>query len=347
MKTIICLFLALLPGLLSAQSSPVQWHHLDPKTDNIMGISTQRAYRELLRGLKPMPVIVAVIDDGIDAMHNDLSSALWTNPMEVTGNGKDDDNNGYVDDIRGWNFLGGKDGVNLEFDQKEETRLVARLGPLYQNADRASLPVAQHAEYDLYMLAKREYDTRKEEKTALIERLIRMHTQRQILIPELKKAFGVTRLDSALLHYPPTNDSVLREKALLIYRQMAGRGESDADKSLANLKEGIRLQRNKLDYGYNLSYDPRSPVGDHPGVLAESGYGNADITGPDASHGTHVAGIIAARHTNQTGVMGVADHAYILCIRTVPNGDERDKDVANAIRYAADQGGQNYQHELW
>ena len=56
------------------------------------------------------------------------------------------------------------------------------------------------------------------------------------------------------------------------------------------------------------------------------------------SHGTHVAGIIAAERNNGLGANGVANNVEIMSVRTVPNGDEYDKDVALAIRYAVDNG---------
>jgi subtilisin family serine protease len=338
MKTLTCLLVGLLPGLLAAQPQPAQWHHLDPKTDSVMGISTERAYRELLKGRKATPVIVAVIDDGIDAPHEDLKAVMWTNPNEVAGNDKDDDHNGYVDDARGWNFIGGKDGRNIEFDQKEETRLVAKLGPRYVTTNRASLPVAQQSEYDLYRRAKAQYEQKQTEVRNTYERYTQMETQFKATIDELKQKLGVNRLDSALLHHPPTTDPALRQKTALFYQPMVQRGFADADEALKGFQKGISRLKNLLDYGYNLHYDPRPLVGDHPDQLTEIGYGNADVKGPDADHGTHVAGIIAADRTNQAGVLGVADHVYIMAIRAIPSGDERDKDVANAIRYAVDNG---------
>lgn len=338
MKTLICLLVGLLPGSLAAQSQPAQWHHLDPKTDSVMGIGTERAYRELLIGRKATPVIVAVIDGGIDATHEDLKAVMWTNTKEVAGNGKDDDRNGYVDDVRGWNFIGGKDGRNVQFDQKEETRLVAKLGPRYATASRASLPVAQQSEFDLYTQAKAEYDSKRAEELSTVRRLTQLEAQLSTLISELKQAFGVARLDTALLHHPPTADSTLHQMATRLYPAVAQRGYAYADDALRGLQKRISSVKGLVDYGYNLHYDPRPLVGDRPDNLTEIGYGNADITGPDADHGTHVAGIIAADRTNKLGVLGVADHAYVMGIRSIPNGDERDKDVANAIRYAVDNG---------
>lgn len=303
-----------------------------------MGISTGRAYRELLNGRQATPVIVAVIDGGVDTRHEDLQSVIWTNGKEIAGNGKDDDRNGYVDDVKGWNFIGGKDGRNIEFDRKEETRIVARLGPRYATANRASLPADQQADYDLYTRAKTHYEQKRQELTTTYGRNAQMETRMVSTIADLKKALGVNRLDSALLHHPPTTDSTMRQKAAMIYGPMVQRGFADADDALLGLQTSIKRLKARLDYGYNLQYDPQPIVGDHPDNLTEVGYGNADVIGPDADHGTHVAGIIAADRTNPVGVSGIADHAYIMAIRSTPEGDEHDKDVANAIRYAVDNG---------
>ena len=102
--------------------------------------------------------------------------------------------------------------------------------------------------------------------------------------------------------------------------------------------EAIKYYGNQINYNYNVDYDPRSIVGDDPNNSNERFYGNNDVKGPDALHGSHVAGIIGADRTNTLGIKGVADNVLIMGVRNTPNGDERDKDVANAIRYAADNG---------
>jgi subtilisin family serine protease len=345
MKSVVCLLPLFISGSLLAQTTPPpQWHHLDPTTDNAIGISTDRAY-ELLKTAPAQPrkpVIVAVIDGGIDQNHEDLKSVLWTNAKEIAGNGKDDDRNGYVDDVHGWNFHGGRDGRNMEHEQKEETRLYARLKPLYEGKTKASLTPAQQQEYDLWTVVKPYF----EQKRADVEKEYREDTK---LLEEdkanlqiLKKAFGVSRLDSALLHHPPTTDTTLLNLARLYYRPMAVMQNADAD-SLVRYFETFNTRiKERLDYAYNLQADERVIVGDNPADLTERFYGNANLITPlngrGTFHGTHVSGIIAADRTNALGVKGVADRVQILSVRCIPDGDERDKDVANAIRYAVDNG---------
>jgi subtilisin family serine protease len=118
-----------------------------------------------------------------------------------------------------------------------------------------------------------------------------------------------------------------------LYLQLAASGISPHD-----LARGVESIEAQVKYNLNPQFDPRAIVGDNPANLSERGYGNTDVVGPDASHGTHVAGIIGAVRGNGVGIDGIAPAVRIMAIRAVPNGDERDKDVANAIRYAADNG---------
>jgi len=323
---------------------PAQWHHLDPVADKTIGISTERAY-ELLRTQPAQPrkpVIVAVIDGGIDVNHEDLKSVLWTNPGEIAGNGNDDDRNGYADDIHGWNFHGGRDGRNIEHEQKEETRLYARLKPLYEGKSRASLPPTQQQEYDLWTVVKPYFEERRAKAEKDYQEDTKFLEEDRANLQTLKKAFGVSRLDSALLHHPPTTDTTLLNLARQYYRPMARRQDADAD-SLVRYFETFNTQlKARLEYAYNVQADERAIVGDNPADLTERFYGNANLVTPLSGrgtfHGTHVSGIIAADRTNALGVKGVADQVRILSVRCIPDGDERDKDVANAIRYAVDNG---------
>lgn len=340
MKTLICLLIGLLPGFLAAQTQPTQWHHLDPRTDSVMGISTERAYRELLNGRKATPVIVAIIDTGIDTTHIDLKRVLWTNPKEIPGNGRDDDKNGYVDDLHGWNFLGGKDGRNIQYSQYEHTRIYQQGRSRYEgkSIERTSLSFARQREYDLYQKAYAAYQKRDTEAKAAYEQMSTVYSQAFSATDRLKKAFNVAILDTALLRHPPTNEPELLNLSQVVYYQISQRGFIDADAALRDLQQKITRQRVLLDYSLNLDYSPQSVVGDDPDNLGETGYGNADIQGPDPYHGTHVAGILAADRTNALGVNGVVGQVQLMTIRAIPDDDERDKDVANAIRYAVDNG---------
>ncbi|RAK65950.1 S8 family serine peptidase [Hymenobacter edaphi] len=335
---------ALLPAAAFAQSAAPaaapQWTLLDPKANNVMGISADRAYAELLKGRTASPVVVAVIDSGVDTAHVDLKRVLWHNPREIAGNGKDDDNNGYVDDVYGWNFLGGKDGRNVGTDTYEETRLVARLKPLYEGKTRAALPKDKQAEYDLYQRVKKDYDKKLKEDTESAEQYGPMSETIGKNVDIVKQVLGVQRLDTAVLRNPPTQDARLKTVAAQWYQSLVATGAPDMESVVTQMQEAAVSARKRVEYSLNLSYNPRADiVQDDETKVDQRGYGNPDVMGPDPMHGTHVSGIIAADRRNNEGVLGVADAPVrVMALRAVPDGDEHDKDVANAIRYAVDNG---------
>jgi subtilisin family serine protease len=340
--------LALLPAAAFAQSPAAapapaevqQWTHLDPKTNNVMGISTERTYAELLKGRTPAPVVVAVIDSGVDTTHADLKRVLWHNPKEIPGNGKDDDQNGYVDDYYGWNFLGGKDGRNVNVDTYEETRLVARLKPLYEGKTRASLPKAKQAEYDLYQRVKKDYEKKLAEDSQQAKEYGPMAEGLGRNIALLKQVLGVERLDTAVLRRPPSTEPMVLKTAEQWYQGLLASGKPDMESLLTELQGAAKDAQQRVDYSLNLSFNPRTDIVQNDETKVDQrGYGNPDVSGPDPLHGTHVSGIIAADRRNNLGVLGVADAPVrIMAVRAVPDGDEHDKDVANAIRYAVDNG---------
>lgn len=335
-----CLGTIILSGSAFSQTQSSQWFHLDSRTDSVWGISTDRAYRELLSNRKSTPVVVAVIDGGIDAAHEDLKRVLWINPKEIPGNGIDDDKNGYVDDVHGWNFIGGKDGRNVRYETAEITRQYARLRPLYEGKKRSSLKPAQQKEYDLFVKYKTEVEKKRAEYQEQYQSYSTFSTQLVTIIDGLKNALGVSKLDTATLRNPASDNDFIKKAAAALHEMTAGQGYAQAEDLQKELERGLEDLKAKAEYAYNPDYESRSIVGDNPDDVNETAYGNPDVTGPDALHGTHVAGIIAADRTNNLGVLGVADQVQIMAIRAVPDGDERDKDVANAIRYAVNNGAQ-------
>ncbi len=325
----------------AAPAQETQWYLRD-KTENTIGISADRTYRELLKNRKPTPVVVAVIDGGIDTTHEDLRRVLWNNPKEIASNGLDDDKNGYVDDIHGWNFIGGKDGRNVSYETAEVTRLYAKLKPQYEGKDRTSLKPAQQKEYDLYVKTKAEVEKNQAQYKAQYQGLNQFYGQLTTAVTALKKALNLATLDTVTLQkaVDTLRNASLKRPAAGILRVMSQQGVSNTDALVSVFEKGLEQYKARAEYNYNPDFDTRSIVGDNPADLTERNYGNADIAGPRADHGTHVAGIIGADRTNNLGVMGVSDAVQIMGVRAVPDGDERDKDVANAIRYAVDNGAQ-------
>lgn len=315
------------PAAPAVREAPLNWHLLDPTTDNYPGISADRAMRELLAGKQPRrTVIVAVIDGGVDTSHVDLRANLWTNPGETSSNSQDDDKNGYVDDVRGWDFIGGTPSSDVRYDTYELARLV---GSCKGTAAGAGTPAPDSlscstlsADLSSRQAAAQQTYTQVEAAKAALAKTV----------ATLKLALGGKAVTVAnVTALSPTTSDVASARTL--YLGFAARGIDDA--SIAEAEASLRSE---LDYGLNLDFNPRSIVGDNYSDPSQRYYGNADVMGPDALHGTHVAGIIGAVRGNGIGIDGIAPAVRIMSVRTVPDGDERDKDVANAIRYAVDNG---------
>ncbi len=295
------------------------------------GTAAARAYRELLAGRQPrQPVVVAIIDTGVDIEHEDLDGVIWTNEDEIPGNGVDDDRNGYVDDVHGWNFIGGRGG-NVHQDTYEITRVYAALRR-YEGARQDTLSTAGRAEYQRWQQVKVDFQKEIASAQEQLQQVAGIKTALDQFLVLLRREVGSDSLTvenvSALR---PVRMEVMQ--AQQAYLQLAAAGITPR----AVDDEVERLQ-GRLRNGLNPDFNPRTVVGDDPANPTQRGYGNNDVEGPDASHGTHVAGIVGAERGNGIGVDGIASSVRIMPVRVVPDGDERDKDVANAIRYAVDNG---------
>ncbi len=313
-------------------SRPNDWY-LGPADGAFPGIGVDRAYETLLSNKKPkQTVVVAVIDSGVDIAHEDLQGRIWVNDDEVPGNGEDDDHNGYVDDVYGWNFIGGPDGRQVQYDTYELTRLYARLGARFDGKALADVPEGEQADYETYLQIKAAYEEKVQNARQQYDNVSGFAQAAEQATAFAKEKLGredVTAADlDAFDEQDPTEGQVRRILAFMVANNI----------TMKDLRDYLKQLEKDLEYRYNLEFDPRPIVGDHYEDPTERYYGNADVAGPDPEHGTHVAGIIAANRDNGVGAEGVADAARIMVIRTVPDGDERDKDVANAIRYAVDNG---------
>ncbi|MCC7246322.1 MAG: S8 family serine peptidase [Saprospiraceae bacterium] len=341
----------------SAQSkAPENWFTLDQAKDGVNGTGADAAIQRLKeKGKKGQTVIVAVLDSGVEVDHEDLKDIIWVNPGEIPNNGKDDDNNGYVDDIHGWNFLSGKGG-NVLHETLELTREYARLSKRFEGTDAKNLHGDAKKEYDYYQQIKTAFEEARAEAQSGVEAVKRQLQPVIDAFDRVEKAIGrkdftmddVNKLDAG-------SDTKLKE-AIALAQKAAANGlasRKDVDEAIA---EGTEYYSNQLKYNLNPDYNPRAEmIGDNPADMSNRFYGTNDYEGPDAFHGTHVAGIIAAKRDNNMGVRGVADNVRIMTVRCVPDGDERDKDVANAIYYAVDNGasvinmsfGKGYSPQKW
>lgn len=328
-----------------AQEDLKGWFHVAP-TDGLNGVASDKAYIELLKNKKSTPVVVAIIDSGIDIEHEDLADNIWVNEDEIPGNGIDDDNNGYVDDVNGWNFIGGPNGKNVGAETYEVTRLYGKYRYKFENAKPELLNKKDRKLYDQWLTWKEEVDSKRAGAESYLNE---MEATEERLFAAFD-ALGAS-LEKDSLEFSKENISGLNvdsDPLAQIGREIAINVLSEEDiKSIDGLKtllskelEGEKVrQQNKLDYAYNPDYDSRKEiVKDNYADGNERIYGNNDVEGPDALHGTHVAGIVGAVRGNDLGMNGVADNVQLMSIRAVPDGDERDKDVANSIRYAVDNG---------
>ena len=308
------------------------WFHFDAEGAT-PGMSTDKAYRTLLDGRAPKDtVVVAIIDSGIDIDHEDLQSVIWTNDDEVPGNGVDDDQNGYVDDVHGWNFIGGPDGENVEYDTFELTRLYTQYRERFADVDSADVPPSEQEAYARYQQLQSEFNEERQQAQQQLQSVRQAHRAVQSATATLKNHLQTDALSQDVVASVASPDQqVERAKSILMYFYQQGLAPSD----IAEYHEYLQQQ---VEYNYNPDFNPRPIVGDDYSDKTGRIYGNNDVTGPDAEHGTHVAGIVGAARGNGIGIDGVATGVRIMSIRAVPNGDERDKDVANAIRYAADNG---------
>jgi subtilisin family serine protease len=313
--------------------SPVaNWQNLDLKSDGVFGISTEKAYKEIIKGKKSSPIIVAVIDGGIDIEHEDLKKVLWVNQKEIPGNGIDDDKNGYVDDVHGWNFIGSPK-ANIHYDNMEVIRLVNKLEPKYAAAlNSTPFTEEERKEFQTYKKVVTDYMAKLQsaqiglQNTTMIKKYLDEITTKLGKENPTSDDFG---------NYKAEND--IESQVIKFIRPELKK--VDFKKFYEELKDGIKFYDTQVKYQLNVEFDPRKDsVGDDYANSYERYYGNNNVTGPDAEHGTHVAGIGGAIRNNDLGIKGVADNVKIMAIRTVPDGDERDKDVANSILYAVDNG---------
>lgn len=313
------------------------WGGADLAADTIPGMSVQKAYDEIIKKHKGETVIVGVIDSGIDIDHEDLKSVIWTNQDERAGNGRDDDNNGYVDDIHGWNFLGDAVEENMEY-----VRIYRRLRPKYESIPSSAVKPENQEEFDLYRRAKAEYEKEKNEALGIKNQYEGILQQLNVAHQAVSAKIGKEDYTQQELSQMEATTEELRQYQNFLMQVMANIGESIPD-SIEQLKEAVDYFSGRLNAHFNLELDGREVVGDDPNDLTDTDYGNNQVSGPepikeDAKHGTHVAGIIAAQRDNNIGINGVANNVEIMAIRAVPDGDEYDKDIALAIRYAVDNG---------
>ena len=312
------------------------WSSKDLQNDTIPGMGVDRTYQEIIKDKVGTTVIVAVIDSGIDIEHEDLKNVMWVNPKEIAGNNIDDDKNGYLDDIHGWNFLGDIVKENMEY-----VRIVRKLKPKYDGKTQASVSAVDSAEFALYQKANQEFSKEIEQTTASASRYSSM-------LGRLKPAHAAISEKLGKEDYSKEDLSGIEDPEgeqidqIAMLTQMLNFSD-DIPSFIERIQGGVSYFEGRLNSHFDTTTDFRSAIGDDPYDNTDPYYGNNDVDGPDpkkkdAKHGTHVAGIIAAQRDNGVGMNGVAQNVQIMAVRAVPDGDEYDKDVALGLRYAVDNG---------
>lgn len=307
------------------------WYFKKPSSKNY-GIDVDGAYK-LLAGKKSTPIIVCVLDGGTQPDHPDLKSVIWKNKGEIPNNNIDDDKNGYVDDTCGWNFIGGKD-TNVRYDNYEWVREYAKLRTIYDDADCDDFGGDEAKQKECEKCQKYKADIKKnvDEAKAQEDQVKEFITAAK----SIKKRTG--KEDPTLDDLKGITAKTNEEQLILMFSKKfisKGLKYNELVKIFESQLDGINV---KVKYQYNPDYDSRTIVGDNYANSSERYYGNNNVEGPEGSHGSHVAGIIGATRNNKLGMDGIADNVQIMVVRVVPDGDERDKDVANGIRYAVDNG---------
>ncbi|MCF8463959.1 MAG: S8 family peptidase [Flavobacteriales bacterium] len=305
------------------------WHMKDP-SEGIYGVGAEKAY-ELLKDRKPTKVVVAILDSGVDTDHEDLKDNIWVNTGEIAGNGIDDDNNGYVDDVNGWNFLGNSKGENLNEANLEITRIYRKLAPRFQEIEsKNAVAKADRADYDLFKKAETEILEELQATAAEFEQINGFLVIYKMADSSATANFGE--------NYTLENLQSWEGDDVQLSKQILSGLVQDPNFSADALEKYHNYLSEKLEFHYNPNFVDRSFIGDDADNMEDRFYGNNDVSAPHDDHGTHVAGIVGAVSGNSIGMDGICQNVELMILRTVPNGDEFDKDIANAIRYAADNG---------
>lgn len=311
------------------QTTYYDWFNQDLVQNSHIGVSTNKAYSELLKDKKSKTVIVAVLDSGIDIDHEDLKENIWVNEDEIPNNGIDDDNNGYIDDVNGWNFLGSSDGDNLESTNLEYVRILKTL-----NDKIAKGEALTKEEKSLHKELSAMHEKDAEKYNSYLSGFEDTYKAIKKFHKKCVKATGKEDYTAEDLAAVKSDDEDVT-KAVEVMTGIMADGLTFSD-----FEGQYNYFYTYVNYYLNLDFDGRKVIGDNTSQLNETGYGNNDVEGPEASHGTHCAGIIGAVRNNGIGINGVAQDVQLMSVRVVPDGDEYDKDVANAIRYAVDNGAQ-------
>lgn len=307
------------------------WFLKDIQKDSLPGISLNLAQR-MVSNRKGETTVIAIIDTKINTDHNDISGYIWKNSNEIEGNKVDDDHNGYVDDIMGWNFIGNRDGDDLLYSKYEYTRILKKYDSIFRNVDEDETKVDSTA-FSEYKRAKLYYEKENQEvETNSIQYnfIYSNYKSGQKIIQDI---LGDKKITLAII------DSLVELQPNLADKVMLVRNSIEFDIKENDMIDQLDFLQKSKKFYLNLSYDERSILGDNPEDLNNTNYGNPLVnTNTDSLyHGTLTAGVIA-RSLKAIGIDYPDSQIKILPISISSFGDENDKDLALAIKYAVDNG---------
>lgn len=329
------------PSLLQGQSkySAKGWQLLDVEKDSVYGTSVTKAYSELLKDKKSHPVIVAVIDVGIDILQQDLQNHIWTNKKEIPSNGIDDDGNGYIDDVHGWNFLGNANGENIVNESFESSREYFLLKPLFDNVtDTDNVAQKDRKKYKEW-LSLDSIHTRDFADNAIkitsISQQIKSFLYTDSLLHTIIHKDTLYESDMKQLKSAADVPGNLKDSIEAVFTNHVGPFNS-LEKYISQKEKTLNQLLIKQNFLLHPEDERRNIIKDDPYNIEDKIYGNNNVSAGITDHGTHIASIIAAIRNNNFGMDGITDNVLIMPVRAGCNCDERDKDVALAIRYAVD-----------
>ncbi len=346
------------------KNDSVLWHHKDFNLDNIPGISLEKWYKSNNKKSKNNEVIVAVVDTQVDIDHEDLRDNIWVNTKEIPNNNIDDDKNGYVDDINGWNFIGyKKSNYSIKWMNHENVRILRQYKTLFSLNDENQLKDKDKFMFNQYKSSKKDlkYDIKDQKEWIFVyEQLLKRYESTFRYIDSIfpKKSYSIKKLDSIIklkgigekylwkIFEENLNDE---EAKLKTFKYCLESNFLDKDKVLKLKNETDSI----LDRNFNVNYQDRKELGDNENNFEERNYGNSNVGGKQNdyklhfNHGTEVASVVSSKRYNSLGLNGISNDIKIMPITTSSSGDEHDKDIANAIYYAVDNGAKVINMSFW
>ncbi|WP_420571373.1 S8 family serine peptidase [Kordia sp.] len=308
------------------------WQHKDIYIDSIPGISLDKAYKELLKDKKGDTIIVALLDNRIDSEHEDIKDFIWVNNNEIPNNNKDDDDNGFIDDVNGWNFLGNINGENVGRARFESTRIIEKYEKVFSDSNINAISKENNDNFKLYKKAKEAYAKSLDEVNYGFHYFDSLDQNKINLEKELSETFPninltIKNLEKVKKDHPTKADEITTYISYLKYPDWS-------ESRRASLQAFLKIH-------LNLDYKEREVIGDNVEDLNDTNYGNGNITASTSSshnHAIKVAGVLGANRQNNIGIRGISNNLKIMPVSVSPTGDEQDKDIALGIRYAVDNG---------